>query len=101
LPVGLLSRVIAGPDAEDATFGDLHERGASRHDDNVRAHVFRTSPIWQIWQRAWRALTRSARERYRPEKHYMRGPGPKYRAHRIDCDAGKPEATIKQHANDN
>jgi len=60
-----------------------------------------TSAIWQIWRRAWRALTRSARKRYRPEKHYMRGPGPKYHAQRIERNAGTPKAAIPSHANDN
>jgi hypothetical protein len=30
----------------------------------------------RIWDRIWRAL----RDPYRPEQHYMRGPGPKNRA---------------------
>jgi hypothetical protein len=28
----------------------------------------------QVWERIWRALC----DPYRPEQHYMRGPGPKY-----------------------
>jgi hypothetical protein len=28
---------------------------------------------------AWRSLIRSQLDAYRPEKHYMRGPGPKWR----------------------
>ena len=28
----------------------------------------------------WQELTRDMGGRYRPERHYMRGPGPKYRA---------------------
>jgi hypothetical protein len=28
---------------------------------------------------AWRTLIRSQLDAYRPEKHYMRGPGPKWR----------------------
>ena len=28
----------------------------------------------------WRQLTRDRSERYRPERHYMRGPGPAWRA---------------------
>jgi len=28
----------------------------------------------------WRDMTRDMGGRYRPERHYMRGPGPKYRA---------------------
>jgi hypothetical protein len=34
----------------------------------------------QIWQRLWRPLTDYLRDPYRPERHYMRGPGPKYLA---------------------
>jgi hypothetical protein len=30
----------------------------------------------QVWERIWRALC----DPYRPEHHYMRGPGPKNRA---------------------
>jgi hypothetical protein len=54
-----------------------------------------------ILLRAWRALTRSARERYHPEKHYMRGPGPKYHAQHIERNAGTPKLTMPSHANDN
>jgi hypothetical protein len=28
----------------------------------------------------WHEMTRDMSGRYRPERHYMRGPGPKYRA---------------------
>jgi hypothetical protein len=34
----------------------------------------------QIWRRFWRPLTDYMRDPYRPERHYMRGPGPKYLA---------------------
>jgi hypothetical protein len=34
----------------------------------------------RTWQRIWRALTEPVRNPYRPEQHYMRGPGPKHRA---------------------
>jgi hypothetical protein len=30
----------------------------------------------QVWEQIWVALC----DPYRPEQHYMRGPGPKYRA---------------------
>ena len=29
---------------------------------------------------AWQALTKALFDDYRPEKHYMRGPGPKWQA---------------------
>lgn len=31
-------------------------------------------------KRLWSALMEPLRDPYRPERHYMRGPGPKYRA---------------------
>ncbi len=31
-------------------------------------------------RRCWRELTREALRPYRPEQHYMRGPGPAWRA---------------------
>jgi hypothetical protein len=34
----------------------------------------------RIWERIWRALMAPLRNPYRPEQHYMRGPGPKHRA---------------------
>jgi hypothetical protein len=33
-----------------------------------------------FWQRIRRDLVESLYDPYRPERHYMRGPGPKYRA---------------------
>jgi hypothetical protein len=54
----------------------------------------------RFWQRAWQALTGSARQHYRPEKHYMRGPGPKYRAKGIEHNDRDPEAALTS-ANDN
>jgi hypothetical protein len=33
-----------------------------------------------IWERIRHVLTQIRSEHYRPEQHYMRGPGPKYRA---------------------
>jgi hypothetical protein len=34
----------------------------------------------------WRRLTASLRDPYRPELHYMRGPGPKWRGKHADRD---------------
>jgi hypothetical protein len=31
-------------------------------------------------ERVWRRLSKPVFDSYRPEKHYMRGPGPKHRA---------------------
>jgi hypothetical protein len=36
----------------------------------------------QIWERIRHALTQLRADAYRPEQHYMRGPGPKSRAKR-------------------
>jgi hypothetical protein len=35
-----------------------------------------------VLARAWRLLTGDQADGYRPEAHYMRGPGPKWRAKR-------------------
>ena len=35
-----------------------------------------------VWERIRHALTQLRGDSYRPEQHYMRGPGPKYRAKR-------------------
>jgi len=59
------------------------------------------SLAYGIWLRAWQAFTGWARERYHPEKHYMRGPGPKYRAQRIARSAETPKVTVTPHDNDN
>jgi len=53
--------------------------------------------VSRIWPRAWRALVVSVRERYRPEQHYMRGPGPKYRARSTEC--GNTKVTMPQKDN--
>ena len=34
----------------------------------------------ELWLRIRRDLVESLYDPYRPERHYMRGPGPKYRA---------------------
>jgi hypothetical protein len=47
-----------------------------------------TTPLTLLWRRlsfivtAWQTLVRVAGNPYRPELHYMRGPGPKWRAKR-------------------
>jgi hypothetical protein len=37
----------------------------------------------QTAERMWRAVTHELFDSYRPERHYMRGPGPKCRAKAI------------------
>ena len=53
--------------------------------------------VSRIWPRAWLALVGCVRERYRPEQHYMRGPGPKYRAR--GAESGKIKITVRQNEN--
>ncbi|HML14815.1 MAG TPA: hypothetical protein VK456_16035 [Xanthobacteraceae bacterium] len=36
--------------------------------------------VWAAAMSAWRTLVPKTPPRYRPEAHYMRGPGPKWRA---------------------
>ena len=45
----------------------------------------------------WRTFCRDASERYRPELHYMRGPGPKWRAKRGVTDLGTHAPTSTLH----
>jgi len=40
----------------------------------------RLSKAWAAAVSAWRTLLPKYPPRYRPEAHYMRGPGPKWRA---------------------
>jgi hypothetical protein len=44
---------------------------------------------------AWQALTKALFDDYRPEKHYMRGPGPKWREkhHWAVIDGPSPTVT--------
>ena len=51
-------------------------------DSYVSRVLFATPPVGRIvnataWR--WRCLTASLFDPYRPELHYMRGPGPKWR----------------------
>lgn len=39
--------------------------------------------LGSIFARIWRELTRDATRPYRPELHYMRGPGPAWRAKNV------------------
>jgi hypothetical protein len=38
---------------------------------------------WSAVTNAWRALLAERARTYRPEAHYMRGPGPKWRAKHV------------------
>jgi hypothetical protein len=39
----------------------------------------RLSKLWALAMNAWRSLLPTHPRPYRPEAHYMRGPGPKWR----------------------
>jgi hypothetical protein len=54
----------------------------------------------RIWELIRRALTQPLCDPYRPEQHYMRGPGPKYRAQRIERNAKTPAAAVTSGVND-
>jgi len=48
-------------------------------------------------QRHWRRLAGYLSDQYRPELHYMRGPGPKWREkHGISAAAAGPAAALAQ-----
>jgi hypothetical protein len=54
-------------------------------DASSGSRVTRVLPLhairsWIGWSKAWTALLTRQVEVYRPEAHYMRGPGPKCRA---------------------
>ncbi len=51
--------------------------------------MFLPAPASRIWDHAWslwRALMAAISGRYRPELHYMRGPGPKWREKQIRAE---------------
>ncbi len=43
--------------------------------------------IGAAFSEVWRSLVNGLFDSYRPERHYMRGPGPKWRAKRGFADA--------------
>jgi hypothetical protein len=49
----------------------------------IRKNPYRNACFsFHIWERLRHTLTQFKFDSYRPEQHYMRGPGPKYRAKR-------------------
>ena len=46
----------------------------------TRASSTRLRRRMNVVMTSWNKLLRSARDNYRPELHYMRGPGPKWHA---------------------
>ena len=47
-------------------------------------------PLRASLARTWRTLTHDLFDAYRPERHYMRGPGPKWRAKHAGLPARQP-----------
>jgi hypothetical protein len=43
---------------------------------------------------AWQVLTKALFDTYRPELHYMRGPGPKWREKHDWADKGNPSPAV-------
>jgi len=46
----------------------------------------------------WRRLTAALLDPYRPELHYMRGPGPKWRAKHAHDGAAEPQGSLRWRA---
>jgi hypothetical protein len=64
---------------------------------HVRAVLFaRHMPANRIEavRRRWRSLTAALLDPYRPELHYMRGPGPKWRAKHAQDAAADPQGPL-------
>lgn len=47
------------------------------------------SPVVVTWTTTWQTLVRVAGNPYRPELHYMRGPGPKWHAKQAAASAAR------------
>jgi hypothetical protein len=47
---------------------------------NQLAACWATGAVWRHARALVQRLIRVVSDRYRPERHYMRGPGPKYHA---------------------
>ena len=65
--------------------GDGRRPLEGAYETRVRAHRAQSSstPLWQrlnVIMTRWHGLIQTARNPYRPELHYMRGPGPKWHA---------------------
>jgi hypothetical protein len=64
--------------------------------ENLRRRTLYASRLWKC---AWQVLKEPMRRRYRPEQHYMRGPGPKFRAKGIGRSAKTTGALGKTSVN--
>jgi hypothetical protein len=58
------------------------------------AHPTPANRIEAVWRR-WRRLTAALLDPYRPELHYMRGPGPKWRAKHARDAAADPQNPLR------
>ena len=47
-----------------------------------------SSPLFRVVARGWRNMMRDLFNPYRPERHYMRGPGPKWRERHLGQTVG-------------
>jgi hypothetical protein len=59
------------------------------HVPRVSLGISALKPGLEAFARRWRWLSTSVFDPYRPELHYMRGPGPKYRE-KLSRVAGHP-----------
>jgi len=60
-----------------------------------QANPVRGLPIFLAIAEAWRELCEGFFETYRPELHYMRGPGPKWREKHGGLHATRSGAVVK------
>ena len=58
----------------------------------VQSETQRALPLHRIFADLWRTFRRDAFGTYRPELHYMRGPGPKWREKH--APAAAPQASL-------
>jgi len=72
---------VGQPGFERLTEGFVMIRVASNRSAPSAGLVkrFDRSPIFRAIVEAWRELRKGFLDTYRPERHYMRGPGPKWR----------------------
>lgn len=64
--------------------------------ENLRRRMLYASRLWKCVSQV---LKEPMRGRYQPEQHYMRGPGPKFRAKGIDRSTKTIGAKVKTRVN--
>ena len=57
-------------------------------------HPAGRGPTFLAIAEVWRELRKSFLDTYRPERHYMRGPGPKWREKHVAPRATGPDAIV-------